>query len=134
VITDRRPGLYRYDELDRLGISVDLVDSDYARLRTALEAEARSGERRHNALAERAAYSFDASIDPLLAFLSRAQHHYHAKSATERRKAIPARRDAQAAVLSDRSNWRRLPNRVRVVAGRARRRTRQRMVVRRLQT
>ena len=29
VISDRRPGFYRYDELRRLGVQVELVDSDY---------------------------------------------------------------------------------------------------------
>ena len=32
VISDRRPGCYRYDELTRLDINIDLVDSDYEAL------------------------------------------------------------------------------------------------------
>ena len=41
VISDRRPGYYRYDELARLGVNLDLVDGDWDGLRHSLEAEAR---------------------------------------------------------------------------------------------
>ena len=54
VITDRRPGFYRYDELRRLGVEVELVDSDYDSLREALEDEVATRERRDNARAARA--------------------------------------------------------------------------------
>jgi hypothetical protein len=82
VITDVRRGYYRYDELERLGVSVDLVD--YDDLRNRLDAEVRAGTCRANALRERAAYSFDASIDPLLAVLERARERYFARPHAER--------------------------------------------------
>jgi hypothetical protein len=90
VISDVRPGCYRYDELVRLGINVDLDGSDFARLRASLESEGRSGERRRNALAKRYDYSFDASIDALLDFLVRARDHYFAQSPAHRRRPLPA--------------------------------------------
>ena len=54
VISDRRPGYYRYDELTRLGVNLDLVERDWDQLRRSLEVEARSGERfRLNAVSQR---------------------------------------------------------------------------------
>jgi hypothetical protein len=91
VITDARPGLYRYDQLDRLGVNIDLIGSDYAGLRAALEAEAASGERRSNAIAARNRYSFDASIDALIAVLERAREHYFTQPSAQRRRLIPNR-------------------------------------------
>ena len=91
VISDRRPGLYRYDELVRLGINVDLVDGDYSALRASLDAEARTGERRRAALEARAEYSFDATIDRLVAFLVRARDAYFAEPVAQRRRPLPDR-------------------------------------------
>lgn len=79
VISDVRPGYSRYDELVRLGVNVDLIDSDYDDLRSRLENERASGERRANSLRERAGYSFDATIDPLLGVLERARAAYFAR-------------------------------------------------------
>ena len=42
VISDRRPGCYRYDELTRLDINIDLVDSDYEALHAAPRGRGRS--------------------------------------------------------------------------------------------
>jgi hypothetical protein len=84
VIADRRPGFYRYDELVRLGVNVDLADSDYDGLRHALESEARSGTCRTNALRERAAYSFDATVDSLLSLLERTRERYFGRPVAER--------------------------------------------------
>jgi len=72
VITDRRRGHYRYEELRRLGVELELVDGDYDGLRERIADEARTGDRRRRAVAERAGYSFDATIDPLLDALERA--------------------------------------------------------------
>jgi hypothetical protein len=91
VIADRRPGLYRYDELTRLGINVDLDGHDYERLRATLESEARSGARRRYALVGRPNYSFDASIEPLVGFFDRAREHYFARPLHERRRPLPDR-------------------------------------------
>lgn len=88
VITDARPGFYRFDELARLGVNIDLVDSDYDGLRIRLELEVRNRERRGNALRGRAGYSFDATIDPLLAVLERARETYFARAHHERTRFI----------------------------------------------
>ena len=84
VITDRQPGSYRYEELRRRGVELELADGDYDGLRTQLEAEARTRAKRLAARRERAAYSFDASIDPLLGALERARELYFAKPHAER--------------------------------------------------
>jgi hypothetical protein len=88
VITDCRPGLYRYDELHRLGVDIELVDGDHDRLADALTAEVRSREKRRRARAARAAYSFDASIDELVGILQRARRQYLARPDADRRKPI----------------------------------------------
>jgi hypothetical protein len=84
VITDWRPGYYRYDQLAQLGANIDLVNSDYDDLRTRLDCEIRTGERRGNALRARAGYSFEATIDPLLDVFERARTGYFARSHRER--------------------------------------------------
>ena len=92
IISDRRPGYYRYDELARLGVNLDLVDGDWDGLRHSLEAEARSGERRANALSQRIAYSFDATIDALLTVLERARERYFVRPQRERTRFTTRRR------------------------------------------
>jgi hypothetical protein len=94
VITDSRPDLYRYDHLARLGVTIDLENSDYARLRATLEVERRSDERRDNAKAARAGYSFDASIDALIAMFQRARDRYFTKPSAQRRHPISNRAEA----------------------------------------
>ncbi|MGH8712494.1 MAG: hypothetical protein ACREYB_00655 [Casimicrobiaceae bacterium] len=84
VITDYRPGYYRYDQLARLGTNIDLVDSDYDDLRLRLDHEIRTRERRGNALRARAGYSFEATIDPLLDAFERARTGYFARPHRER--------------------------------------------------
>jgi hypothetical protein len=121
VISDRRPGLYRYDELTRLGINVDLVDGDYAALRAALDAEARTGARRRAAVAARAEYSFDASIDGLLAFLERARDAYFARSIEQRRRPLPDRPPDPGSLTDDGTRPRLLRRGRDAVAGRVRR-------------
>ena len=91
VITDVRPGSYRYEYLAGLGVDVDLVDSDYGALRATLESENASGERRRNAIAARHGESFDASIDTLLAVFERARAHYFETPAAQRRRPLPDR-------------------------------------------
>lgn len=88
VITDRRPGLYRYEELHRLGVDVELVDGDYDALAETLTTEARTRAKRGRARAARHASSFDASIDALIAVLERARHSYLARPVDERRRPI----------------------------------------------
>jgi hypothetical protein len=92
VISDRRPRYYRYDELTRLGVNVDLVNGDWDGLRHTLEAERRSGERRANALRERASYSFDALVDPLLAVLEQARERYFGRPYAERTRSSTRQR------------------------------------------
>jgi hypothetical protein len=84
VLTDRRRGCYRYEELRRLGVDVELVDGDYDGLRERLAVEARTGERRRRAIAGRHGYSFDATIDPLVGTLERARASYFARPHAER--------------------------------------------------
>ncbi len=79
VIADRRPGFYRYDEMRRLGVEVELVDSDYDSLRARLEEEVATRGRRNNARAVRRRYSFDATIDPLVTALEGARTRYFAE-------------------------------------------------------
>jgi hypothetical protein len=89
VISDRRPGFYRYDELRRLGVQVELVDSDYDSLRVGLEDEVATRERRDNARAARGGHSFDATIEPLLGGLEAARERYFSKSHTARTRYDP---------------------------------------------
>lgn len=84
VISDRRPHFYRYDELARLGVNLDLDKRGYDGLRERLDEEARTGERRANAVRERAGYSFDALIDPLTDFLGRTCETYFSRPVGER--------------------------------------------------
>jgi hypothetical protein len=79
VITDRRPGFYRHDELQRMGVDVELPGSDYDHLRAQLEDEVATRRRRDNARSARHGYSFEASIDPLLAALEGARERYFAE-------------------------------------------------------
>ena len=90
VIADVRPGLYRYDELTRLGVNVDL--DGYDGLRERLDGEVRTRERSARAVRARESYSFDASIDPLVATLERARDAYHARPHHERSRAHAGRR------------------------------------------
>ena len=60
------------------------MDGDYNGLRERLESEVRTRSRRGRALQQRAGYSFDATIDPLLAVLERARAAYFAKPRAER--------------------------------------------------
>ena len=88
VISDRRPGCYRYDELTRLDINIDLVDSDYDALHARLAAEAARTDKRANALDSRFDYSFDASIEALLGILELTRKRYFDRPLVERRRAI----------------------------------------------
>ena len=84
VITDRRPGSYRYEELRTRGVELELADGDYDALRAQLEEERRTRARSLAARSERKAYSFDASIDPLLGVLEHAHETYFARPQAER--------------------------------------------------
>ncbi|CAG0958449.1 hypothetical protein BURK1_00582 [Burkholderiales bacterium] len=85
VIGDVRPGWHRYDELVRLGVNVDL--DGYDALRGRLDDEVRTRERSKRAVRERAGYSFDASIDALVAAIERARECYFARPHRERARA-----------------------------------------------
>jgi hypothetical protein len=84
VITDRRPSYYRYEELWRLGVAIDLVDADYDGLKTRLQAEIETREHCARAREAREAYSFDASIPALVEALTRACERYRARPLAER--------------------------------------------------
>jgi hypothetical protein len=77
IITERRPGLYRYNEPHRLGVAIDF-DGDYGVLRERLDAERRSRAGAGSARRNRTQYSFDAMIDPLIGVLDRARTEYFA--------------------------------------------------------
>ncbi len=90
VISDVRPGYFRYDELARLGVNIDLTGPDA--LRERMDHEIRAREGRGNAVQARAGYSFDATIAPLIATLERAREAYFARPHHERtrsRKVTP---------------------------------------------
>ncbi len=87
VITDVQPGYFRYEELRRLGVNIDL--HDYGSLRDSLETEIRTREQGRRALEEREAYSFDATIDPLMNAFGRSSETYFSKPAGERTRFAP---------------------------------------------
>jgi hypothetical protein len=78
IITDQRPGFYRYHEPHRLRAAIDL-DGDYGTLRERLESERRSRAGAASARCERSGYSFDATIDSLVEVLDRARTEYFAR-------------------------------------------------------
>jgi hypothetical protein len=78
IITDRRPGFYRYHEPHRLGAAIDL-DGDYRALHEQLDLERRSRARAASARRERSGYSFDATIDALVGVLDQARNAYFAR-------------------------------------------------------
>ena len=84
VITDRRTGFYRYEQLRQRGVEVELLDHDYHGLRARLEAEVRTRAKSFRARNQREAYSFDASIDALLDTLERARACYFAQPPARR--------------------------------------------------
>jgi hypothetical protein len=84
VVTDPRPGSYRYEEPRRLGVTLELADGDYDGLRAQLDAEARSRAKSLAAREARAGYSFDASMPELVGVLERARAAYFAHPHAER--------------------------------------------------
>ncbi len=86
VITDHRPRCYRYEELRRRGADVTFDGRDYDALRAKLEDEVKTREGRDRARAARRDYSFDATIDPLVAALERVRERYFAQSHAQRRR------------------------------------------------
>ena len=82
VIGDVRPGHYRYDELVRLGVNIDL--DGYDTLRERLDEEVSTRRRGERAIRERADYSFEATVEPLLATIGRARDSYFARPHRER--------------------------------------------------
>ena len=88
VISDRRPGFYRYDELARLGVNIDLVGSDYDALAAGLATEVATRVKRNHAVHARRDYSFDASIDQLLEVLLLTRERYLAQPPETRRRGV----------------------------------------------
>jgi hypothetical protein len=88
VITDRRPGFYRYDELERLGVNIDLDVSDYQALRRDLSAEVAAGTKRARAIAARHGYAFEATIGPLLEIIDQARTAYFEQPEDARRRGV----------------------------------------------
>lgn len=84
VITDVRPGSYRYEELRRLGVAIQLPAGDYDELARALTAERVTRRARELARARRSSYSFDATIEPLLQALESARERYFARPGADR--------------------------------------------------
>jgi hypothetical protein len=92
VITDRRPGSWRYEELHRLGVGIELEDHDYDGLRRSLETEIATRSKRDCARQRRDEYAFEATIDALLETLDLSRQCYFAKSPRERTAFRPSRR------------------------------------------
>lgn len=88
VITDIRPGAYRYEEPFRLGVGVRFATGDYAQLREALAAEIATRDAARRAIDLRHEFSFDASIGALEAILQRASEAYFSKGEAERRRFV----------------------------------------------
>lgn len=88
VITDRRPGFFRYDELARLGVGIELVDGDYDALAERLATEVVHRERRDRARAARHAYSFDSSIESLVGTLEQVRRQYLQQPIAARRQTL----------------------------------------------
>jgi hypothetical protein len=84
IITDRRPGSYRYEEVHRRGASIELEADGYDSLRARLDTELRTRGAQRAARERRYDYSFDATADPLLRFLEEARENYYAKPYRER--------------------------------------------------
>ena len=91
IITDRRPGFYRYHEPRQLDVAIDL-DGDYGRLRERLESERRSRAGAANARRQRSGYSFEATIDPLVGVLERARTQYFARGHAVRSRFLTNKR------------------------------------------
>jgi hypothetical protein len=89
VISDRRPGCYRWEELQRLGIGVEHDPADYDRLRGALDDEVATRTKQAAARAQRAGCSFEATIPALLDVLERARAAYFARPHAERVRFVP---------------------------------------------
>jgi hypothetical protein len=89
VITDRRDQYYRYEQLRRLGVEIELTGSDYDGLRGRLQTEIRTREKRQHARERRATYSFDATIEPLLSALEQVRERYFARARSERSRFVP---------------------------------------------
>jgi hypothetical protein len=71
VITERLPGYYRYETLRHRGVAVEFERGDYDELADKLRDRAALAAATARAMSERVAYSFEATIEPLIAFLER---------------------------------------------------------------
>jgi hypothetical protein len=91
IITDPRPGFYRYNEPRRLGVAIDF-DGNYGTLRERLDSERRSRAGAASAKRNRNQYSFDAMIDPLIGVLDRARTEYFARPHADRSRFLPSNR------------------------------------------
>jgi len=89
IITDRRPGFYRYHEPHRLRAAIDF-DGDYGTLRARLGSERTSRAGSANARRERSGYSFDATIDSLVGVLEGALAEYFGRAHAVRSRFHPS--------------------------------------------
>ncbi len=105
VITELRPAFYRYEEPKRLGVEVELSGGDYDALRATLDAEVRTREKSERAREARKAYSFDATIEPLLGVLERARESYFARSPAERSRLLPGSRGRLIHLNTSPNRW-----------------------------
>jgi hypothetical protein len=71
IITERLPGYYRYEVPHQRGIDIEFRPGDYAELAAKLRDRGRLRAVTARARSERASYSFEATLDPLIAFLER---------------------------------------------------------------
>lgn len=88
VITERLPGFDRYDVLADRGVAIDFSPRNYAALAADLRCRDRLQRLTENARSCREQFSFDATLDPLLAFFERVCNRYRAAAP---RPPFPAR-------------------------------------------
>ncbi len=100
VITEPLAGYYRYESLSQHGAAIDFSPRDYGRLAADLRDRNRLAELSDNAHRCRAQFTFDATIDGLIAYF----HEVHERHSVGRRAAhtISARAPAQLVQLHTR--------------------------------
>jgi hypothetical protein len=112
VITERLPGYYRYEVLRERGVAIEFARGDYDELAGKLRDREGLRAATARATSARLAYSFEATLDPLIAFF-------------ERISGLPAMADRSAAAA--RGSWAAWPRRAALLLARARARSRGRL-------
>jgi hypothetical protein len=114
VITERRPGYYRYEAMRERGAGVEFEPGDYDELARKLRDRDGLRAAESRARSARLAYSFEATLDPLIAFFERIAA---TRATVDRSTAVPPA-----------PRWRAWPARAGLRMARARMRVRRRLV------